>query len=399
MDKDKTPVIAAAGAGADKNAKTSNTSSASTISRLESKYSDILDRVHKRKQKEKEQDRDKTLENEKGGGKSAATALAKSKTSAVLSAQKERTPFSIRDKKSRYGLYNIDLGLSDAATTLTTPTVKPLDSTLGILSPYSSPYSALYSRHNNKTRENYLDSVVPDSSSRQRPLKAYQRRDSSSERKLTAINLFDLEFEHRPRLHRNYAERRRDAPSKSKTQQFFESEDAFSPLPDEELTEREKRRKEIQTIMKKYSQMDDVYPRTTAALTTPNASSNNNLETDVIPKSLYNSIQVNDFNNNMSGADVGSLHDLSYGNHYIADHYHIRSPDLGLQKSKTSANVARQLKVVKSPSNHQLQTALVPLVMPGKAYHTGKRTREPAARHHHLPFSTFVRPIRFAVRE
>lgn len=363
---------------------------------MESKYSDILDRVHKRKQKEKELDRDKTLEADRGAKSILSSGLTKSKTSAVINnhQQKERTPFALRDKKKKYGLYNIDLGLSDTVS-------KPVDSTLGILSPYSSPYSALYSRHNNKTRDDYLDSVVADSS-RQRPIKAYHRRDSSTEKKLTAINLFDIEFEHRPRAttHRNYGERKKHGPSKSKTQQFFESEDAFSPLPDEELTEREKRRKEIQSIMMKYSQVDDTAPRSTATTSNntnnhyySNHSNNNYSETDVIPpKSLYDS-HKNDFNNNL---DNSSDH-LNYGNHYIADHYHIRSPDLGggLQKSKTSANVAKQFKIVKSPSNHQLQTALVPLVMPGKPYHTGRRTREQPPRHHLLPFSTFVRQIAF----
>lgn len=386
-------------AGVDKNIKTST--SASTISRLESKYSDILDRVHKRKQKEKELDRDKTLEAAEKGVKSLGSGLSKSKTSAVIHGQpKERTPFALRDKKKKYGLYNIDLGLGGSGGV---DTVKPVDSTLGILSPYSSPYSALYSRHNaaNRTRDDYLDSVVPDSS-RQRPLRTYNRHDSSNEKKVTAINLFDLEFEHRPRAHRNYTERKKHGPSKSKTQQFFESEDAFSPLPDEELTEREKRRKDIQSIMMKYSQMDDMYPRVGAGTSAATNSAANHLtETDVIPKLLYDS-QKNDYNNNIgTGGSGSSLHDLNYGNHYIADHYHIKSPDLtsssALQKSKTSANMSKQpFKVMKSPSNHQLQTALVPLVMPGKPFHTGRRMREQPPRHHLLNFSTFVRLICFS---
>lgn len=412
LDKDRTPVVGTGASTADKNVKTST--SASTISRLESKYSDILDRVQKRKQKEKELDRDKTVEADRDTNK-----LLKSKTSAVIGAttQKERTPFSLRDKKSRYGLYNIDLGLSSITSAAIDP-IRPtnvVDSTLGILSPYSSPYSALYSRHNNKAKDSYIDTPTDRSeTSRQRPLKAYHRKNSDNERKLTAINLWDLEFEHRPRAttHRNYGDRRVKGPSKSKTQQFFESEDAFSPLADEELTDREKRRKDIQSIMQKYSQMDDLYPRaaptaTTSTSTTQNGNHYN--ETDhKLPKSFYDgaSTYKNDLNNNygsngvgggsgtLTGSGLGASNDFCYGNHYIADHYHIRSPEnglSGLMKSKTSANVAKQLKVMKSPSNHQMQTALVPLVMPGTAFHTGRRTRDQPARHHMLPFSTFVR--------
>lgn len=98
-DKEKTPVAAAT--IADKNA------ASNVISRLESKYSDILDRVAKRKEKQRQEDRDKTLEPDNVRMpaplmKSSTTANVM-KSSGSLHQPKERTPFRVERNKNKYG--------------------------------------------------------------------------------------------------------------------------------------------------------------------------------------------------------------------------------------------------------------------------------------------------------
>ena len=85
--------------------------SQNVISRLESKYSDILDRVAKRKEKQRQQqqqeDRDKTLEPDGARMpaplmKSATTAnIMKSSLSSVHQ-PKERTPFRVERNRNKY---------------------------------------------------------------------------------------------------------------------------------------------------------------------------------------------------------------------------------------------------------------------------------------------------------
>lgn len=81
-------------------------SASSTISRLESKYSDVLGRRRRKEQEDEDDDRDKTLEPEKSYG----NALSKSATSAYLGStggassaigmKKERTPFRLHRNHS-----------------------------------------------------------------------------------------------------------------------------------------------------------------------------------------------------------------------------------------------------------------------------------------------------------
>uniref|UniRef100_A0A336MV76 dual-specificity kinase n=1 Tax=Culicoides sonorensis TaxID=179676 RepID=A0A336MV76_CULSO len=424
VDKDKTPIISTS--KADSGVKTS--SSASTISRLESKYSDILDRVHRRKEKNREkEDRDKTLEPLDGRG-GAINALAKSATSAILSSHpKERTPFQLsshqhtnpsslnKSAKSKYDTYDIDysLGAGTSSGNSSSSSSSNRRTELGLLSDnnnassrlkkdqeiskyhdyFSSPYSnklksndsGYYDGTRNGKENNYKSKYDESdfsskNSSRNRPLKAYTRNDSGHGKK-TAINLFEIDVDDRSktnkadRAHRNYGHRKRPieitSNNKSKTQQFFESEDAFSPVPDEEATDRENKRKEIQGLIMKYAQLDDFYSQTTAI---PRETRDHRPSPEPISHKNDTSTKY-DINNN-------SYHDL-LDNASKHDYF-----PTGLQKSQTTANVSRQMKIMKSPTNHQMQTALVPITMPGDVYHAHRKKPTKSKQQ----FSTFRQP-------
>ncbi|XP_034664191.1 serine/threonine-protein kinase prpf4B isoform X7 [Drosophila subobscura] len=101
LDRDKTPTTSGVGSGAGKQ---------SAISRLENKYSDVLERTAGRRRHE--EDRDKTLEPDDYGASSglmrSATAhqLAKSKLSSSsfnAADRKERTPYRTRAQRQRAG--------------------------------------------------------------------------------------------------------------------------------------------------------------------------------------------------------------------------------------------------------------------------------------------------------
>lgn len=109
-DKDKTPIVSSTQSSSTSNSTTAGGEAASsTISRLESKYCDILDRVHRRKEKDKD-DKEKTLEPERtptNFGSRGFNSLAKSATTASVrdesfsSALKERTPYRLATQRSR----------------------------------------------------------------------------------------------------------------------------------------------------------------------------------------------------------------------------------------------------------------------------------------------------------
>uniref|UniRef100_A0A8W7PQT4 Protein kinase domain-containing protein n=1 Tax=Anopheles coluzzii TaxID=1518534 RepID=A0A8W7PQT4_ANOCL len=110
-DKDKTPLVVPgkASGAASGNSSTGGAGTGSTISRLESKYSDILDRVHRRKEQE---DKEKTLEPPSGSAyhqqqqlpqtQRLLNPLMKSSTTASIvrdksySSAKERTPYKLQ---------------------------------------------------------------------------------------------------------------------------------------------------------------------------------------------------------------------------------------------------------------------------------------------------------------
>lgn len=86
---------------------------------MESKYSDILDRVAKRKEKQRQQeDRDKTLEpdNIRMPGplmKSATTANIMKSSGSMHQQQKERTPFKVERNKSKYSTTTTSTTIGD----------------------------------------------------------------------------------------------------------------------------------------------------------------------------------------------------------------------------------------------------------------------------------------------
>lgn len=106
-DKDKTPIVA--GSQASSSTAESSNGKSSAVSRLESKYSDILDRVHRRK--EIKDDKEKTLEPERTptnfGSSRGFNALAKSATTSHVRdepfslAHKERTPYRLATQRNR----------------------------------------------------------------------------------------------------------------------------------------------------------------------------------------------------------------------------------------------------------------------------------------------------------
>ncbi|XP_055587121.1 serine/threonine-protein kinase Doa-like isoform X6 [Uranotaenia lowii] len=107
-DKDKTPIVSQSSSNPSKTAEASG----STITRLESKYSDILDRVQQRRKEKDKDDKEKTLEPERTptGGSGAAqrgfNGLTKSATTSNVrgdsfSALKERTPYRLATQRSR----------------------------------------------------------------------------------------------------------------------------------------------------------------------------------------------------------------------------------------------------------------------------------------------------------
>ncbi|XP_058448148.1 LOW QUALITY PROTEIN: uncharacterized protein LOC131428307 [Malaya genurostris] len=127
-DKDKTPIVASSktpipsissrnsnSINNNNNSSSSSSSSgaksaSSTITRLESKYCDILDRVHRRKEQQDKEDKEKTLEPERTptfGGIRSFNPLAKSSTTSSIRGDsysvvnKERTPYRLATQRNR----------------------------------------------------------------------------------------------------------------------------------------------------------------------------------------------------------------------------------------------------------------------------------------------------------
>jgi hypothetical protein len=269
----------------------------STISRLESKYSDILDRVAKRKQKQQQEkdDRDKTLEPDY-----RPAPLMKSQTTANVmkseksTAQKERTPFRMDRNKSKYG--------SDADMKLKRSEMIGLGSSSN-LSNYHDTYtkmksndSGYYDGYRGFGKENiYKSKYDPDvlyselsssngtgtsrmsttsqqqpyaGSSTSRQIKPYKRTESGGigDKRRTAINLYELlhdeDSESDSRQHRRHQyTQRKSTGNQLRPNNVTRRE--YHPINDDEIdlekTERENKRNEIQSLIMKYAQMDDFY--------------------------------------------------------------------------------------------------------------------------------------------
>ncbi|GAB0095135.1 uncharacterized protein DMENIID0001_104870 [Sergentomyia squamirostris] len=313
-DHEKTPV-----------AEVAKSSAASTISRLESKYSDILDRVAKRKrqQKAEEEDREKTLEPDRplAGG---LNPLAKSATSAVLGgksshdkysstylshqqAPKERTPYRLSgrthhrskyldsdsdstrsrdlgllsdrngiDYRSRNRAADLDIGGTRYKDTIydtykssyKNPYQDPVSRSRGDHGYFDGRYDkenvfkskydpdALYAEINNNNDSSLYGST---SGLRKRAIKSYKRTaDTGGDRKHLTM-LVDPVDSDRPTSSRTLTTARKSlgatAYQRSNTQRFFDTENNVTDSSD--CSERENRRKEIQSLIMKYAQLDD----------------------------------------------------------------------------------------------------------------------------------------------
>lgn len=313
---------------------------------MESKYSDILDRVAKRKQRQQQEkdDRDKTIEPNDYRANLPAP-LAKSKTTAnvtkpdKITTQKERTPFRLDRNKSKYNS-EVDvkykrselIGLSgntantsnynDSHTKLKSNDSGYYDGYRGYgkENVYKSKYdpdvllSEMSTSNGNKRTTMTTTTQQPYAgSSTSRQIKTYKRTESGDKRR-TAINLYDLlddedsEVENRTNRRHQFLQRKstgNQLRGEIQTREFQDDETV-----DLEKTEREKKRKEIQSLIMKYAQMDDFYGKST----------------------VYNSTEVvKDDNNNLTTTD-----------HWNSRHSPIVIPKKSanpLGKSQTMANI------------------------------------------------------------
>lgn len=305
-DKEKTPIASSSASATSSQGQKS--SAQSTISRLESKYSDILDRVAKRREKQRQQekeDRDKTLEPDyKSKG---PTSLMKSATTANIkdrhyfgATPKERTPFRLDRNKNKY---NTDLDVKSKRSELSglnsnanTSTYNGYESSYSKLKSTDSGYFDGRSSGKENIYKSKYDDLLSDISSRpsttassiqpyngsttSRQLRSYKKQESD-EKHRTAINLYDLldddsGYKTGSRQQLRYGQRKNYTTRKSagnalrsETQKFFEMEElenkAHDHEPDDpEKTDRENKRKEIQSLIMKYAQLDDFYSKTAA---------------------------------------------------------------------------------------------------------------------------------------
>ena len=268
---------------------------------MESKYSDILDRVAKRreKQRQEKEDRDKTLEPEYRPSfgnplmKSSTTASVKDKLSLI--SQKERTPYRMTANKSssKYepesrikrsellGISSNNLNGYDSNYNKLKSTdsgYSGYESKLGKENIYKSKYDPDLMMSDSSiskpktatttTTPSYAGSSSSAASSRQ--LRSYKRTDSGDKHR-TAVNLYNIEDDdgydlgnrlNRYKGTRSYTQRKSANAAllkpRSETQKFFEMEDLQEEVDPEKL-ERENKRKEIQSLIMKYAQMDDFY--------------------------------------------------------------------------------------------------------------------------------------------
>lgn len=375
----------------------------STISRLESKYSDILDRVAKRKQKlqQEREDRDKTLEPDDYRRTKVPTPLSKSQTTAsILKAdKKERTPFRL--DRHKFGL--------DSDAKIKRTELLGLDSSSN-LSNYHDSYtkmksndSGYYDGYRGYGKENiYKSKYDPDlllsesssnngirrssaaqnqqqqpyaGSSTSRQIKAYKRTESGDKRR-TAINLYellndddDLGLDNRPQR-RTFMQRK----STGNQLRFDRLEnqrrdDAHDDLMDLEKTERENKRKEIQSLIQKYAQMDDFYGKSSmqngASELERDANNNHNVSSPVvakvdpwdskakhspivIPKKSVNPLGKSQTMANIhspyDGSNFSSWYNLNYNNSIVPIKTNVTPTSSKSRMTKALSTFVRQLK-------------------------------------------------------
>lgn len=223
----------------------------------------------------------------------------KSQTTANIlksdSNKKERTPFRLDRTKNRYD--------SDADVKIKRSELIGLSSTHSNSSNYHDSYtkmksndSGYYDGYRGYGKENiYKSKYDPDvllseissnngtrrtSSTQQQPyagsstsrqIKAYKRTESGDKRR-TAINLYELlndedsELNNRQQRRHQYMQRKSTGTQLRVDNQLERREllEVSEDQTDLEKTERENKRKEIQSLIMKYAQMDDFYGKTSA---------------------------------------------------------------------------------------------------------------------------------------
>lgn len=332
----------------------------STISRLESKYSDILDRVAKRKQKQAQEreDRDKTLEPDY-----RPSPLMKSQTTAnvLKSDKKERTPFRLDRNKGKYDS-EVDvkvkrselIGLSSSSSNANSSNyhdaytkMKSNDSGYydayrgyGKENIYKSKYDpdvllSEMSTSSNGSRRSTQQLQPYAGSSTSRQIKAYKRTESGGDKRRTAINLYELlndedsELDNRQQRRREYMQRKSTGNQlrldNAALRRDFQANDDHLDL---EKTERENKRKEIQSLIMKYAQMDDFYGKSyNHTETEREKDTNNNVKLDpwdskgkhspvVIPKRSANPLGKSQTMSNISNHSDGDSFSGWYNSNY-----------------------------------------------------------------------------------
>lgn len=290
-------------------------SASSTISRLESKYCDILDRVHRRKEKDKE-DKEKTLEPlDQRLGSRTFNALAKSATTASVrdesySSLKERTPYRLATQRKRNKfLDSLEMDSYKRQTELGSSKSTATDSLLYDRNGREPTASSKYTLNKPRSKDSgYYDGKIlsatssssavgkenifkskydPDellselnsssilgsaASKAKRQTRPYKRSDTTTLNILhnsaaTSSDLLDVsattEADRRKENRRsgNFHHLQRSA-----TQGFFNADDICTvplssdddaPSDDPRQIERDFKRKEIESILQKYAPLDD----------------------------------------------------------------------------------------------------------------------------------------------
>lgn len=243
--------------------------------------------------------------------KSATTSSVtkSSYSSAASSSQKERTPFKMERNKHKYHNYDTMDSLtngssgSSSSSSINSSKVKRSD-ILGSTSIddypshtklkshdsgyydgsyYKSKYEDLLSDVTNNRHTPKKVTMPYAGASTSRQLKPYKRTDSTSNDKhRTAINLYDLldndesststQKQQQPQSNgsyrRQYSQRKSTGQSlrtayngSNHDNNLSTTDDSSDDYSDFEKTERENRRKEIQSLIMKYAQLDDFYSK------------------------------------------------------------------------------------------------------------------------------------------
>lgn len=192
--------------------------------------------------------------------------------------------------------------------------------------------------------------AAASSSSTSRQIKPYKRTESGDKRR-TAINLYELMHDEDPELDNRHQRRHQYLQRKSTgnqlrldTQRSRDHFDSSDDLLDAEKTERENKRKEIQSLIMKYAQMDDFYGKSTTLQEDREEKRHGERETNnskVDPwdtKSNYSPVVIpkksaNPLGKSQTMANISSLHDTGS---YNSSWYNLNYGSNGVVPIKTN---------------------------------------------------------------